>query len=70
MSEARLKICNSCEFNVEGDCALCGCVIAVKVLDPNEKCPGVPSRWPAQVENPTGADLINQSICVPCTKNR
>jgi hypothetical protein len=70
MSEARLKICNSCEFNVLGDCALCGCLIATKVLDPNEKCPAGQSRWPSITAQPTGADLINRGVCVPCQKNR
>ena len=68
MSEARLKICNSCEFNVSGDCALCGCVIETKVLDPNESCPSQPSRWPSAV--PSVADTINRGVCVPCSKNR
>lgn len=70
MSEARLKICNSCEFNVAGDCAMCGCVVETKVLDPNESCPAVPSRWPSATAAPSVADTINRGVCVPCSKNR
>ena len=70
MSEARLKICNSCEFLVEGLCSLCGCEVAVEALDPKEKCPAGQSRWPSITSQPTGADIINQGVCAPCQKNR
>lgn len=65
--EARLAICNSCPFNVEGSCAYCGCDVATKVLDPEETCPAVPSRW-GGLSTPTTGQVINQGICVPCSK--
>lgn len=70
MSEARLKICNSCQFKIENLCALCGCDVATKVLDSNEMCPATPSYWPSAVSQPTGAEIINRGVCVPCQKNR
>lgn len=41
----RLKICNSCEFNISGDCALCGCDIQNKTSIVEESCPASPKRW-------------------------
>lgn len=32
LSKKRLETCNSCKFNNNGECKLCGCIIAVKVL--------------------------------------
>lgn len=69
MYEARMKICNSCEFFVENSCVFCGCEPAVFAQDPNEKCRTTPERWPAQV-NPSVAETINKTICVPCQKNK
>lgn len=51
----RLKVCTICEFNVGGDCALCGCNIAQKVEDPNQSCPANPPRWLAFSDTPQGA---------------
>ena len=70
MYDARMKICNSCEFLVEKTCIFCGCEPQVFALDPNEKCRAVPSRWPSAVSQPTGAEIINRGVCVPCQKNR
>lgn len=66
--EARLAICNGCEFNVQGDCALCGCVIADKVQKPEESCPAIPPRWGSLTGLPDNSP--NRVACVPCQKNR
>lgn len=58
MSVDRLKMCNICEFNVGGECALCGCNIEQKVADPNENCPAVPPRW-------LSSNFVGQSTSVP-----
>lgn len=69
MIEGRLKICQSCEFNISNDCVLCGCDINSKVQILEEKCPLTPPRWSAGVSM-SRADEINKTICVPCSKNR
>lgn len=69
MAEARLKICNSCEFNIDGDCALCGCVILDKVQIIEEQCPLTPAKWSAGF-TPTIAEQVNSRICKVCKKNK
>ena len=66
-AEERLKICNSCEFNLAGDCALCGCVIADKVQKLEESCPLTPPKWSSGTTL-SQAQIINNGVCVPCTK--
>lgn len=39
----RLKICNSCEFNSNGDCDICGCIIRKKAWWKSEDCPK--NKW-------------------------
>jgi hypothetical protein len=68
MYDARMKICNSCEFLVENACVFCGCEPKLFALDPNEQCRAAPARWPSAI--PSVADTINRGVCVPCSKNR
>lgn len=64
-SEARLSICNSCEFLVERDCVLCGCVVDTKVLDPEENCPASQPKWVAQSRQ-SSKPVDPRVGCVPC----
>lgn len=66
--DARLAICNGCEFNILGDCALCGCVIADKVQKEEESCPAIPKRWDSLTGFSTPSP--NTVACVPCQKRR
>lgn len=59
--QARLDICNRCEFLEGKDCLLCGCPVDKKAKWASESCPAKPSRWEARQEG-TG--------CVPCKKKR
>lgn len=34
----RLEICNACEFNKNGRCSLCGCVIKAKTMSEDSRC--------------------------------
>jgi hypothetical protein len=43
--DSRLSVCNKCEFMIDGDCQICGCLVASKVIDPDQSCPDNPSRW-------------------------
>jgi len=49
-SVGRLAVCNTCEFNHNNDCILCGCHIPIKVLNKGEKCPHMPPKWTAYDE--------------------
>lgn len=51
LSEFRMAICNTCPYNEGGICILCGCEIAVKTIDPNEKCPHTPPKWDTQASS-------------------
>ncbi len=64
-AQTRLDICNSCEFLVETDCMLCGCLVSQKVLDPEESCPAQPPKWLAQSAQPT-APVDPRVGCIPC----
>jgi hypothetical protein len=68
--DARLKICNGCEFNVAGDCALCGCIISEKVQKPDEKCPAIPSRWGSLTSLSEPEKAGQMPGCIPCSKKR
>ena len=71
MAKARLVLCNSCPFNVEGTCALCGCNIEEKVNKIEESCPNTPKMWHSGVGGVIGsyvADKINSTVCIPCGK--
>ncbi len=37
--EERLKICRACESYKLGICSSCGCLLKLKTLLPNTKCP-------------------------------
>lgn len=39
MHQARIDICNSCEFFNNGLCMQCGCLLEIKLLNADEKCP-------------------------------
>lgn len=39
MHQARINICNSCEFFNNGMCMQCGCLLEVKLLNADEQCP-------------------------------
>ena len=39
MHTARKNICNSCEFFQQGTCMQCGCLLEIKLLNADEKCP-------------------------------
>lgn len=49
----RLKVCTICEFNIGGDCAICGCNITQKISDPEQSCPANPPRWLAITQSAT-----------------
>jgi hypothetical protein len=73
--ELRLVACGSCTFNVENECAICGCDIPMKVADPNESCPHVPPKWlsiTTQFSNtpPQKGDPHPRTGCGTCSKNR
>jgi len=76
--EIRLAICNACEFNIGGECVLCGCIVADKVKKELESCPAVPKRWDIYDPNVKVAQVVDQPpeqqssaptdqrICIPC----
>jgi hypothetical protein len=35
----RLQICDTCEMNKLGVCKKCGCILSLKTMLANEKCP-------------------------------
>lgn len=43
LKESRMKVCNSCEFNIHGSCNQCGCNLETKTLWEISKCPL--GRW-------------------------
>jgi hypothetical protein len=44
-SVERMSICNSCPYNIDGQCILCGCELEIKVKNPEESCPHIPQFW-------------------------
>ena len=40
----RMKICNSCDLNKNGNCEACGCIIRKKAWWKTEDCPK--DKWP------------------------
>lgn len=66
----RLQICNGCEFNVSGDCALCGCEIQLKTSIPEEKCPATPSRWGSLTVMGEAEKAGQLPGCVACSKRK
>lgn len=62
----RLNICNQCEFQIEGFCALCSCELKIKVTLPEETCPAQPAHWVSQSKQVS--QVINHPTagCVPC----
>lgn len=51
LSDSRMSICGTCPYNADGVCILCGCELAVKTVDPNEKCPHTPAKWDTQANS-------------------
>ena len=39
LARERISICNICEYNARGICALCGCVLKAKTKLKTESCP-------------------------------
>ena len=79
----RLSICNSCDYNIDQTCILCGCDVVNKVKQREESCPAFPKKWAAytepeikKVHSPpifTGANGLvssNRPPCETCTKRR
>jgi len=66
-TEARLIICNACQFNINGDCAFSGKEVLNITATEEETCPAVPSRW-GSLSTPTTGQIVNQGICIPCSK--
>lgn len=62
----RLNICNSCEFNVEMQCALCGCDLIIKTAQKEETCPAQPPKWIAQSAQVLRAPVDPRVGCIPC----
>lgn len=83
--ELRLGVCNSCEFKIEGLCALCGCEVENLTADPSSNCPASPHRWvalmaqskvggneqpgPQQVQNPAETIPSTKPGCKTCGRN-
>lgn len=75
---SRLSTCNTCPYNIEGTCILCGCEIAKKAQDPEAICPHVPKKWgadtpskPERVSTPIslasgGSSAPAGGVCIPC----
>lgn len=84
--EERLKICNTCPYNIENMCVICGCDISHKVKDKEESCPKTPKSWSAVIEpkvykQPPQIKIAGQeqmsapqqnkpNECIPCNKHR
>lgn len=84
--EERLKICESCPYNFNGICGICGCPINDLVLKKEERCTHQPAFWGAHsepkakkqepsiiTESPpqlNGRASQESSTCVPCNKHR
>lgn len=45
VKNGRLDICAKCIHHDNGTCKVCGCILSVKVVLPNEKCPLTTPRW-------------------------
>ena len=58
--EKRISICENCPLNYEGECGLCGCVIAEKALWGSETCPD--SKWPNGSENKVEQKKVESRI--------
>jgi hypothetical protein len=43
--QERMKQCEQCEHLNGGNCELCGCNVALKVMFATEMCPDRPPRW-------------------------
>lgn len=43
VQQARLALCKSCEHLNNGQCDLCGCIVALKVKPNNMRCPA--EKW-------------------------
>ena len=41
----RMDVCNSCEYQRDGKCDLCGCVLVLKCRMNNARCPAQPPKW-------------------------
>lgn len=41
----RLAICNRCDLNQNGYCAICTCNCKMKVMWADEYCPANPPKW-------------------------
>lgn len=81
-AEERLAICNSCPYNEEGSCILCGCSVSEKVEKPDELCPLLPARWGkvdlSIPETQKGTESTGQitaqptppprTVCIPCNR--
>lgn len=48
--DRRDATCAICEFNRQGQCTRCDCVISMKTLLSSERCPDVPPRWLALIK--------------------
>lgn len=78
-AEERLAICNSCPYNEDGSCILCGCPVSEKVEKSEEKCPLLPAKWGAEAAGmEKGAESTGQitaqptppprTVCIPCNR--
>lgn len=65
LAQSRLDICNACQFLVERNCILCGCVVDDKVLDPEENCPAPQPKWVAQSRQ-SSKPVDPRVGCIPC----
>ncbi len=69
-----MDICNTCPYNEDSNCILCGCNLPTKVLDPNESCPLNPgAKWgPQSIEVKKEADsqavIPPRPPCKTCTR--
>lgn len=80
LSDSRMSICNACPYKEDGICILCGCELAAKTADPNEKCPHIPVKWNTQANSlkkeevqstpvdlgTGGASITGRSKTAPC----
>lgn len=81
-AEERMVICNSCEYNMDSQCILCGCPLLSKTSDPEESCPLNQAKWialskkivpkadvesvPVQVPTLESTAPTQQIGCIPC----
>ena len=45
LRKQRMAICGTCDWYANGKCQKCGCVIELKAMFPEERCPLDPPRW-------------------------